>query len=99
MNRSFWTGSITAVLVGSSIAVIFAYNLWSYCCGRCTARAFLTIGVPGGILMALAGGAALLLVFLKASRRTALARLQCSCGARLGSAWVFCPQCGASIDP
>jgi hypothetical protein len=96
MSRTLWTGSVTALLVGSS-AAIFAYNLWSYCCGRCTARAFLTIGVPGGILMGLTVAAALLLVFLKARRRTDLARLQCSCGIRLGNTWSFCPQCGVSI--
>jgi hypothetical protein len=99
MKSTFWTGSITALLVGSTIAAIFAYNLWSYCCGRCAAQAFLTIGTPGGILMGLAAAAALLLVYLKASRRTALARLQCSCGQHLGSGWTFCPQCGTSTSP
>lgn len=99
MNRIFWTGSITALLVGSSIAAIFAYNLWSYCCGRCTARAFFTVGPPGAILMGLAGVAGLLLVCLKASRRTALDRLQCSCGQHLGRGWRCCPQCGTVITP
>jgi ABC-type uncharacterized transport system permease subunit len=95
MSRTLWTGSVTALLVGSS-AAIFAYNLWSYCCGRCTARAFLTIGVPGGILMGLTVAAALLLVLLKTQRRTAQARLHCACGARLGQSWTFCPHCGRS---
>jgi hypothetical protein len=99
MNRTFLTGSVTALLVGSSIAAIFAYNLWSYCCGRCAARTFLTIGPPGGILMGLAAGAALLLFYLKSSRRTTLNRLQCSCGQHLGRDWRCCPQCGTATSP
>jgi hypothetical protein len=96
MNRTFWTGSLTTLLIGSAIATIFAYNLWSYCCGRCTARAFFTIGAPGGILMALSGAAALFLLHLRWRRRSYLARLRCSCGQQLGARWTFCPQCGAS---
>jgi hypothetical protein len=97
MNRTFWTSSITALLVGFSVAAIFAYNLWSYCCGRCTARAFFTIGIPGGILMGLTGAAAVLLIVLQTRRRAFLARFRCACGNHLDSTWLFCPRCGTSM--
>jgi hypothetical protein len=99
MNRNFWTSSISALLIGFTIAAIFAYNLWSYCCGRCTARAFLTIGIHAGLLIGLTGGAALILFFLRSRRRSALARSHCLCGSRLSSVWSFCPACGRSSQP
>ncbi|WP_432821081.1 hypothetical protein [Trichloromonas sp.] len=75
---------------------VLAYNLWAYCCGRCTLRGFLVIGPFEKTMIGLTLVAGLSLVALKAFRRRQLAGRRCNCGAMLSDAWAFCPECGVS---
>jgi hypothetical protein len=94
MNRKL---TCLAVILGWGAGVVlavFGYNLWSYCCGRCTGRTFLTLGFPGYGLLALIAVAATTLALLRGRGRRTGARFHCTCGARLNDGWFFCPDCG-----
>jgi hypothetical protein len=86
-----------AVLLGwgaGAVLAVFGYNLWSYCCGHCTARTFLNPGMPGyGLLLLIAAAAATFALLKRRTRRTS-ARSRCSCGFRLQEDWLYCPECG-----
>jgi hypothetical protein len=75
---------------------VLAYNLWAYCCGRCTLRGFLVMGPYQKTMILLTCSVALLLVVVKLIGRRKLAVRRCSCGAALADDYVFCPECGAS---
>ncbi|MEJ2699723.1 MAG: hypothetical protein P8Z70_08705 [Desulfuromonadales bacterium] len=86
-----------AVILGWGAGVflaVFGYNLWSYCCGRCTFRTLLTPGLPGYGLLALIAAAAATLAVLKVRRRRTAAHFRCGCGLGLKEGWLFCPGCG-----
>lgn len=83
-----------SLLVGATTLAVLAYNYWSWCCGRCTARTFLTPGPFGFVLFALTVLAALLLLGLKVRRLARLSAARCRCGAILAEDWRFCPRCG-----
>lgn len=97
MKRRLLAGSAALLLGGGTVLAVFCYNTWSWCCGRCTFGTFLTLGPFGTALLGLIVLAALLLIFLKFSRRQRLAACRCRCGAPLASDWLFCPLCGDSV--
>ncbi len=86
-----------ALLLGLAVFVaVLGYNLWSYCCGRCSAQTFVTLGPFGLGLLGVALVAGLLLAVLKVRRQGRMAQLRCRCGTWLVPEWLFCPDCGAS---
>ena len=86
---------VVVVSLGTAVGVaILTYNLWAYCCGRCTLRGFLVIGPFETSILGLTLVAALLLVLVKALHRRQRARCRCRCGAVLSDTWGFCPECG-----
>lgn len=81
------------LLLGTTLTVL-VYNMWSYCCGRCSLSTFFTLGPAG---LALAGAnvfAFVTLVFLRRRRRCGPKNFRCRCGTRLGKGWKYCPECG-----
>jgi len=94
MRRRLLAGSAALLLAGGTIIAVFCYNTWSWCCGRCTAATFITLGPFGLVLLALNLLALSLLVGLRLHRRRSLARFRCLCGGPLAAEWSFCPGCG-----
>lgn len=95
MLRRLLAGSAALLPVGATLAAVFCYNFWSWCCGRCTAATFLNVGPFGLVLLGLNLLAACLLLLLR-RRRLARRRGQCRCGTPLSPEWAFCPVCGAA---
>jgi hypothetical protein len=98
MKRRFLSGSAALLLAGGTVLAVFFYNAWSFCCGRCTAATFLTLGPFGLALLALNLLAVFILVGLMLHRRLTLARCRCRCGITLASGWLFCPDCGCAVE-
>lgn len=94
MKRHILTGSAALLLIGGTLLAVLGYNYWSYCCGRCTASTFLTLGPFGLALLGLNAVAAVALVVLKLRRRLRLSGTRCRCGTVLAEGWGFCPGCG-----
>ncbi len=88
----------TLLLLGGAAALaVFAYNAWSFCCGRCSTATFLNPGPPGLFLLGAIILAILAFVAVRGLRRKADRCHHCRCGALLDSAWIFCPDCGSRI--
>ncbi len=99
MKRRCTTRTLPGVIALLLPLAVLGYNLWAVCCGRCTARTFLTLGPPGAILLALLALGSLMLVALRWRRCRLEARHRCSCGVRLAAGWDFCPDCGIVVRP
>jgi hypothetical protein len=98
MNKNHSAGfGFLGLLGGALLATVF-YNYWAWCGGHCSARTFITPGVPGGVLFLATGLGLGILGVLKWRRRTFLDRFRCSCGAPLLANWIFCPDCGKSCE-
>ena len=82
------------ILTGVMTAAVFAYNTWSYCCGRCSAGTFMTLGPVGMGLLGANLLAFAVLVWLRLRRRGSPPHDLCSCGTILAADWHFCPDCG-----
>lgn len=82
------------LLVVATLLAVLGYNYWSWCCGRCTAATFLTLGPFGGILVVLVVLGAVTFLVLRARRLARAARARCRCGTILAAGWRFCPRCG-----
>lgn len=93
MKRRILTGSTALLLIGLTVLSVFCYNYWSYCCGRCTASTFLTLGPFGLTLLGLDVLAGAVLSILKI-RRLKLPETRCRCGTNFSAGWSFCPDCG-----
>jgi hypothetical protein len=83
-------------LVGGAVATVFIYNFWSFCCGRCTMRTFLTPGVPGGFLLFATVTAGAVLLVVRRRRQDLLSRRRCHCGAAMADDWRYCSECGGA---
>jgi hypothetical protein len=99
MKRRILTGSAALLTVGATALTVFGYNLWSYCCGHCTASTFFTLGPFGLTLLALNTLAAAILVALRVRRRLRHSRFRCRCGGVLAEGWDYCPDCGETASP
>lgn len=99
MKRRILTGSAALLIIGTTVLIVFGYNFWSYCCGRCTASTFLNPGPFGLALLALNALAAAVLVALRFHRRMRHSRVRCRCGTNLAEGWFFCPDCGEAASP
>ena len=84
---------ILLLLTGIGIG-LFAYNYWSYSCGRCNTESLLTLSFPAEILIVMNLVALTVLALVKFRQRNSPDRFQCVCGARLHPDWQFCPDCG-----
>jgi hypothetical protein len=98
MKQRLLAGSAAMLLAGGALLAVFFYNAWSWCCGRCTATTFLTLGPFGLTLLGLNLLAVFLLVGLKLHRRHALSRAHCRCGTILTAQWLYCPGCGRAAN-
>jgi hypothetical protein len=81
------------LLLGTALTVLL-YNMWSYCCGRCSLLTFFILGPAG---FALAGANILAfgtLLHLRRRRRSTTKNCRCGCGIRLARGWMYCPECG-----
>ncbi len=84
------------ILLGTGIILtVFYYNVWSYCCGRCSGQTLLSLGIPGYTLLGLIAAALALWGGLKIHRSRRMGLILCNCGAMLQENWRFCPDCGS----
>lgn len=93
--------SIKNLLAGSLLLtlLVFAYNCWSFMCGRSTVTMLLDLG-PTAIALILCNIlAVLILMLIKTCRTQGDGASVCSCGKRLDqNGWMYCPQCGQSVS-
>lgn len=85
---------LTLLLITICGVAIFAYNYWSYSCGRCNSDSLLTISFPAKILIIVNLLSLIGLVLVTLWRRDRRDPSLCACGERLHSSWLFCPCCG-----
>lgn len=97
MKRLFRSAPTLLLLGGAAAVAVFAYNAWSFCCGRCSAATFLNPGPPGFILLGANFLAILAFIAVRRHRREAERYRHCGCGALLRSHWLYCPDCGSPI--
>jgi hypothetical protein len=94
MLRRVLAASTLILLASGTLAAVLCYNLWSWCCVRCTVATFLCAGPFGLLLLGFNALAALLLLLLR--RRRPPVGGSCRCGTPLATGWLFCPCCGAA---
>lgn len=96
MNRRDLKKIFLGVLV--LVAMIVAYNIWSYASGRCTITMLLSLSPTIKVLFAANLIAAVGLVLLKRLRKQRERSRYCRCGTKTaGTDWNFCPVCGAEV--
>ncbi|BCR05504.1 hypothetical protein DESUT3_25730 [Desulfuromonas versatilis] len=99
MKRGLVFGAAALATGLGAAGTVFCYNLWSFCCGRCTTSTLMTLGPFGTGLIGLSLAAGGLLLALKLRTRRRISRLRCGCGVLLVPEWRYCPDCGCSRQP
>jgi len=94
MKKRYWFLLLIA-LTGLSL---FAYNYWSYSCGRCNAESLLTLSFPAEILIGINLLAFSGLIWVRARKHHRPDSCRCHCGAALAEDWHFCPLCGSACS-
>lgn len=94
MKRLFLSPPAALILLLGTALTVLLYNMWSYCCGRCSLLTFFTLG-PAGIALAGANVFAFCtLLHLRRRRHSTPKNCRCGCGTRLARGWMYCPECG-----
>ena len=95
MKRLVGTGLL--LLAGGTVLAVLGYNVWSYCCGHCTAQTFLSPGPFGFGLLLLIFFATAFLAWLRRRGRRSDRSHYCRCGQPLADDWRFCADCGQPV--